>query len=126
MAKQFFLLFTALVMLALAACSDGGMRGYVEKTVPGGDIEAGREAIIAYGCGSCHTISGIPEANAYVGPPLNEYERRHYIAGNLPNTADNLIFWIQFPQSVEPGTAMPNMGVSETDARNIAAYLYSQ
>lgn len=100
--------------------------GHVEKTVPNGDISAGRDAIIAYGCGACHMIPGVPNANSYVGPPLNQFEQRHYIAGNLPNTADNLIYWIQNPQSVEPGTGMPDMSVTETDARNISAYLYSQ
>ncbi|MBC8099084.1 MAG: c-type cytochrome [Armatimonadetes bacterium] len=100
--------------------------GFVEKTVANGDVAAGRAAIIVHGCGACHTIPNVPNANAYVGPPLNAYQQRHYIAGNLPNNADNLIYWIQYPQSVEPGTAMPNLNVSETDARNIAAYLYSQ
>jgi cytochrome c len=124
MLKLSLLLFSALLLLMLVSCS--GTRGYVEKTVPDGDARAGHDAILAYGCGSCHIIEGVAEANAYVGPPLTNYERRHYIAGNLPNTADNLIYWIQFPQSVEPGTAMPNLNVSEIDARNIAAYLYSQ
>jgi cytochrome c1 len=62
--------------------------------------------------------------NAFVGPPLNEYAQRHYIAGNMPNTAENLVLWIQYPQRFEPGTAMPDLGLSEGEARNIAAYLY--
>jgi cytochrome c len=112
------------VGLWMAACRPDF--GRVEKSVLYGDAAAGRATIVAYGCGSCHTIGGIPEANAYVGPPLNEYEKRHYIAGNLPNTADNLIYWLQYPHLVEPGTAMPNLNLAEGDARNIAAYLYSQ
>jgi cytochrome c len=113
-----------LLLVLLAGCR--GEYASVEKSVPDGNAEAGRTAIATYGCGSCHYIEGVRDANAYVGPPLMEYERRHYIAGNLPNTADNLIYWIQFPQLVEPGTAMPDLDVTETDARNIAAYLYSQ
>jgi cytochrome c len=124
MAKGYILVSISLVLLLLAACRSE--LGYVQKSVPDGDIQAGHDAIIAYGCGSCHLIEGVSNAVGYVGPPLIEYERRHYIAGNLPNTADNLIYWIQFPQTVEPGTAMPNLNVSATDARNIAAYLYSQ
>ena len=84
---------------------------------------AGRGAIIANGCTACHVIPGVAE-NALVGPPLNKYAQRHYIAGNMPNTAENLVLWIQFPQQCEPGTAMPDLGLSEGDARNIAAYLY--
>jgi cytochrome c len=113
-----------LVMLLVAGCRRDV--GHVAKFVPGGDAAAGRNAIVAYGCGACHMIEGIPDADAYVGPPLAKYEQRHYIAGNMPNTAENLVYWIQFPQTIEPGTAMPNMGVTENDARNIAAYLYSQ
>jgi cytochrome c1 len=112
-----------LMIIVLAAC--GREIGRTEKFV-NGDAAAGRAAIIAYGCGACHSINGIPNATTFVGPPLNKYEQRHYIAGNLPNTTDNLIYWIQFPQSVEPGTAMPNLNVTEADARNIVAYLYSQ
>lgn len=112
------------LLIILSACAQHV--GAVEKAVPGGDPALGREAILRHGCGSCHTIPGVPGADTYVGPPLNNFNLRHYIAGLLPNTADNLILWIQFPQSVEPGTAMPDLGVSEIDARDIAAYLYSQ
>jgi cytochrome c len=114
----------ALLMLLLAACRRDV--GYVEKVVLNGDAAAGHDAIITYGCGACHVINGVAGADAFVGPPLNEYEQRHYIAGNLPNTPENLVYWIQHPQLVEPGTAMPDLNVTESDARNIAAYLYSQ
>ena len=113
-----------LLILLLAACRRD--MGYVQKVVLNGDAAAGHDAIITYGCGACHYIPGVENADAWVGPPLNEYEQRHYIAGNLPNNAENLIYWIQHPQLVEPGTAMPDLDVTETDARNIAAYLYSQ
>ncbi len=96
--------------------------GYV---VPNGDVERGRSALRAYGCGSCHKIDGVTGAVAYVGPPLDGWAARHYIAGTLTNTPDNLIRWIMDPQSIEPGTAMPDMGVTEQDARDMSAYLYS-
>lgn len=114
-----------LLLLLAAACVPSEL-GRVQKIVPDGDAAAGREAILQYGCSACHMIPGIPNATSYVGPPLNQYEYRHYIAGNMPNTPENLIYWIRFPQSVEPGTAMPDLGVTEEDARNIAAYLYTQ
>ncbi len=41
----------------------------------------------------------------------------------LPNTPENLVRWIQQPEQIRPGTAMPNLGISEDDARDIAAYL---
>jgi cytochrome c2 len=56
---------------------------------------------------------------------LNDWAERHFIAGLLPNTPDHLIEWIRFPQSISPGNAMPDMGVDEADARDMAAYLYT-
>lgn len=92
--------------------------------VPGGDAERGRELIESYGCGACHSIPGIESTSSYVGPPLDDFARRRYIAGNVPNTPSNLLRWIQDAPGVEPGTVMPNLGVTEEEARDIAAYLY--
>lgn len=78
-----------------------------------------------YGCTSCHTIPGIPEANALVGPSLAQIASRMYIAGVLPNTPENMFRWLQNPPAVDPRTAMPNLGVTETDARDMAGYLYT-
>jgi cytochrome c1 len=36
-----------------------------------------------------------------------------------------MIAWLQNPQAIVPGNAMPNMGLSEPDARDITAYLYT-
>jgi cytochrome c1 len=85
--------------------------------------ERGRAAIDAFGCGSCHMIPGVQGAVGLVGPPLTAWSRRTVIAGELPNTPQNLVRWIMRPQSIEPGTAMPNLGVGDADARAIAAYL---
>jgi cytochrome c2 len=82
-------------------------------------------AIRKYGCSGCHIIGGIEEARGLVGPPLDHFAYRVYIAGKLPNTPENLMRWIQRPQEVVPSNAMPDMGVSEKDSRDIAAYLYT-
>jgi cytochrome c1 len=81
--------------------------------------------IVAFGCSSCHAIPGIPQAKGMVGPPLDHFAGRAYIAGQIPNTAEGLIKWIMVPQSIEPGTAMPNLGITEQQARDMAAYLYT-
>lgn len=94
-------------------------------TVVGGNPHAGKEAIVAFGCGACHTIPGVAGAQGMVGPPLAQFARRAYIAGEVPNTQRSLIQWIMTPQSIEPGTAMPNLGVSQAQARDVAAYLYT-
>jgi len=83
----------------------------------------GAEHIQYYGCPSCHTIPGIPGARGTVGPPLDRMGSRTYIAGVLPNSPTNLSTWIQHPHAVHRGTAMPEMGVTPSDAADIARYL---
>jgi mono/diheme cytochrome c family protein len=107
--------------LLLAACSTPS----TSDSIPGGNPRQGKVEIVAFGCGSCHTIPGIAQANGMVGPPLSRFAERAYIGGQVPNTGEWLIKWIMVPQSIEPGTAMPNLGVSERQARDMAAYLYT-
>lgn len=94
-------------------------------TVIGGDARRGPDLMVAYGCAACHTIPGVDAARGNVGPPLTRFGERTYIAGMLRNTPANLVRWIRDPQGVVPGNAMPNMGVTEAQARDIAAYLYT-
>jgi cytochrome c1 len=56
---------------------------------------------------------------------LGQIASRVYIAGVLPNTPENMIRWILNPQTVDPLTAMPNVGLTAAAARDIASYLYT-
>ena len=87
------------------------------------DAGRGEKAIGQYACVTCHAIPGIVGANAPVGPPLVGIGTRGFIAGVLPNTPENMVRWIRHPQAVNPRSAMPDLGVTEQDARDIAAYL---
>ncbi len=91
----------------------------------GGTPARGKAVIRRYGCAACHSIPGIAGANGQVGPPLDGIASRTHLAGQRPNTPDNLIRWIRDPQSIQPGTAMPELGVTEQDGKDIAAYLYT-
>jgi cytochrome c1 len=93
--------------------------------VPGGDSGRGKAALVAYGCGSCHQIPGVKEARGLAAAPLSAFAERAYVGGILPNNSENLVAWIMNPQSVNAATAMPNLGVRESDARDMAAYLYT-
>jgi cytochrome c len=118
----------SLYFLLLLACIGAGCENRVRRTavqITGGDPDRAAAAVRKYGCGSCHTIPGIDGANAVMGPPLNRFSRRSYIAGHLSNNPDLLIRWIRHPHSFKQETAMPEMGVGEQDARDIAAYLYT-
>jgi cytochrome c2 len=88
-----------------------------------GDATAGAALIRKLGCGSCHDIPGIVDAHGMVGPPLGHIARRQFIAGVLRNTPDNMTTWLRFPQRIVPGNAMPDLAISDHDARQITAYL---
>ena len=64
-------------------------------------------------------------ADATLGPPLTRIAHRVYLAGHIENTPENMIQWIRHPHSIDERTLMPEMGVSDTDARDIAAFLYT-
>lgn len=106
--------------LGLAACDTAES---TSKEASFGNAGRGAELIKQHGCGGCHIIPGIRRADGLVGPPLNHMGKRVYIAGVLRNTPDNMIRWLRNPQEIVPGNAMPDMGLSEDQARDIAAYL---
>ena len=105
----------ALVAITLSACNEGGNLGP--------EARSGKLLLRQFGCGECHRIPGVATAHGTFGPPLTAIGRRIYLAGHLPNTADNLVRWIRAPQSIDPATAMPNLSVGEAHARDMAAYL---
>ena len=107
-------------IIFVAACSSG-----TSWPTTGGSPERGRTAIEAHGCTACHTIPDVDGPKGKVGPGLGGFAQRSFIAGQVPNTPDNLVHWIQDPHSIRPGTAMPNTNVNKQEARDVAAYLYT-
>jgi cytochrome c1 len=95
------------------------------RLLTGGDPVAGKAAIARFACGSCHEIPGVAGANGMVGPPLKGVGERVYLAGFLRNSPANLHAWISRPQELKPGDAMPDAGLTDQQARDISAYLYT-
>lgn len=117
----------ALLLAATLATACGNER-YSDDAVAqmvGGNPSRGPALIRSYGCGTCHTVDGVTGANGLVGPPLTGVAQRSYIAGVLPNAPENMVRWIENPKAVDSLTAMPVLGVTPADARDIAAYLYT-
>lgn len=119
--------FAGVLAVLLSGCSleGGGLSASEVALMTGGDADRGRHHIRAFGCDACHTIPGIAGADRMVGPSLAALGERMYIAGLLANNPDNLVRWIRNPPGIDPMTAMPYLGVTEQEARDIAAYLYS-
>ena len=117
------LLTLAAGVILIGSCESKQMQ--VAARITGGNPKSGREKITRYGCPACHEIPGINVAKGRVGPPLEHIASRTYLGGEIPNTPRNMMLWVRTPRTVEPHTAMPDMGVTEDDARDITAYLYS-
>jgi cytochrome c len=123
---------TVLIVVASAAFVTTGVvrdkhtKASIARMMTGGDPGRAPAIFRRYGCAGCHTISGIPGADGQAGAPLAELSKRVYIAGVLENRPANLVAWIVSPQRFSPQTAMPQSGISEQEARDLAAYLYAQ
>jgi cytochrome c2 len=112
----------ALTCLFLAGCD---AKPPTDPANVSGDAKRGMDLIKQYGCGGCHLIPGVAEATGNVGPPLLHVGTRSYIAGYFNNSPANMALWIQDPQRALPGNAMPRMGVTPQDSRDITAFLYT-
>jgi cytochrome c len=137
---------SAVALLASAACggvtppgaptaTPGGATSFGQNAptlltpAPGvpGDPNLGRRLIQQKGCGGCHTVSGVPGATGVAGPNLTNVALRPTLAGDsIPNSPDTLERWLMDPPSLKPGTTMPNLGLTEDDARNLVAFLEAQ
>lgn len=120
--QRFTTVIAVLVTFGLGGCERHDSASY--WAMPGTHADRGPGLMQTYGCAACHTIDGVPNARGQVGPPLAQFGRRAFIAGVLSNNPDNLVKWLRSPQSVIPGNAMPDTGLNEQDARDIAASLY--
>ncbi|MBY5407830.1 cytochrome C [Rhizobium leguminosarum] len=117
-----------LVLAGVAAnlVKDRERRQNVAIAMTSGDPTRAAEIFRRYGCVGCHIIPGVPGADGKVGGPLTDLRQRVYIGGVANNTPENLVQWIVFPQRFSANSAMPATGISEVEARDLAAYLYAR
>lgn len=95
------------------------------RRIVNGDAVAGRAAIMQVSCGVCHVIPGIAGARGAVGPSLEKFAHRSFIGGVAPNRPEVLARWVRNAPSIAPETAMPQLPLSDDEALDIAAYLYT-
>jgi cytochrome c2 len=108
------------ILLLLFACNREQ-----QPAAGGGDLARGKEAIARYGCNTCHIIPGVTGPKGMVGPPLDHMASRSFIAGKFRNNPQTMTDWLQNPPKYDPQTAMPNLGVTAADSRDITAYLFT-
>ena len=110
----------ALLLLILACNREQKQQAQLST---GGDPDRGKVAIEKYGCGACHSIPGVAGPKGAVGPSLEHIASRAYISGKLANNPETMIKWLQDPTALNKETAMPALGVTEADSRDMTAYL---
>lgn len=96
-----------------------------EHHMPQSSPANGRTVIERVGCAACHVVPGIRWPRGGVGPSLAGFAEQTLIAGRLPNRPEILAAFVRDAPAIVPGTAMPAMPISETEARDVAAYLYA-
>ena len=111
------------VTLALAACSEAETPAHL--AIPGADPGRGKALIAAKGCGTCHFVQGVEGADGRIAPRLENFARRTLIAGTFPNVPRVLVPWLMDPPALKARTAMPDLGIGEAEAMDIASYLYT-
>jgi cytochrome c2 len=117
----------ALGCVLLAACDRSSHAAPAQQRVADGDANRGR-ALVAhgeFGCTACHDLPDLRAPHGVVGPPLRGIARGSFIAGQLPNTPDVLVAFLENPAALVPATGMPDVRLSAQQARDIAAYLYA-
>lgn len=89
-----------------------------------GPAAAGKALFAGSACVGCHTIKGV--SAGILGPDLTHFGSRTMLAAGMwPNTPDNVAEWVKDPQRLKPGVKMPALGLTDEQAKAIAAYLLS-
>ena len=74
-------------------------------------------------CANCHSVNGT-NGQPNVAPDLAHLSQRRTLgAGVLENTPANLLRWLKNPQAIKPGSLMPNLQLSDEQARELGQYL---
>jgi cytochrome c1 len=124
-------LLVLLCLIAVVAVAGNGFRDGKKRSdratrLVDGNPDKAVDVMIRYGCGACHQIPGVRMPGGLAAQPLNGFFERRYIGGTVENTPSNLVGWIVNPKAYNARTAMPVTGISESEARDVAAYLYSR
>jgi cytochrome c oxidase subunit 2 len=91
---------------------------------PDGAAAAGKTVFAGSACVGCHTIKGV--SAGILGPDLTHFGSRAMLAAGMwPNTPENVAEWVKDPQRLKPGVKMPALGLTDEQAKAIAAYLTS-
>jgi cytochrome c oxidase subunit II len=85
--------------------------------------QTGKQLFESKACAACHTIQG-SLASGSIGPDLTHLASRHYIAaGLLPTNRGTIAAWVADPQTLKPGSNMPQVPLTADELNALSAYL---
>jgi cytochrome c oxidase subunit 2 len=102
------------------AWRDAQRRGWQPVMLP--DARAGQH-LFAERCAGCHAVRGT-SAEGMQAPDLTHLASRRLIAaGQMTNTPEHRLDWIQHAQRIKPDSLMPSIALSASDAAALSTYL---
>lgn len=91
-----------------------------------GDIEEGKKIFESVGCMGCHTVNEDPDIEEETSlTSLLKKQGPNLIGLGSKTTPEWIYKWIKNPKEYWPETKMPDLRLSDKEAKNITAYLYS-
>ena len=99
-----------------------------------GDVEAGRRVLEGKGCMTCHAMTGV---DGLVASPVpvhvnaEELLRGKRLAPDLRHTRSRqtraqTASWLADPKGVKPDSAMPKIPLTDTELRDVVAFLHDR
>lgn len=105
-----------------AGCAD---KSDLPRKLAGADPSRAIPLMERAGCAACHQVPGILWPAGATAASLDGFGASPLISGRLPNQPDVLVRFLRDAPSLDPQTAMPPMPLTEAEARDVAAYLYT-
>ena len=90
------------------------LKGLIQSAVTGGSSLENEPAMFTTICRACHAVGG---AGGVVGPALDDVKTR--------KTREEMTVWIRDPQKIKPGTAMPQIPLTDVQLNEIVDFLMS-
>jgi cytochrome c2 len=117
-------------LAARSSAADPYAPGYTPPPLPprpdAARIEEGKKLYVGRGCASCHQYGNLDlglsgELLKKAGPPAKLAPNLRFVRERTH--PEVLLDWMMDPQRIAPGTLMPAMGLSRTDAEKIRDFL---
>ena len=110
------------ILLALACSKAEKPATESAPPPPIGNATAAKAHMEKYSCQACHVIPGMGPGGA-LGPDLTGFGSRPTLNARVPKNPQAVAAYLLNPTAIDAQTSMPAVGLSEEEAKDIAAFL---